>query len=621
MKKRQQDLLNYLMNSLDFKPIEMIADHFNVSRKTIQRDLGVIKNTIIGSGAQVESKRGRGIRLAATVEIREKIEQDLIYARKHNQDRKERNLLQAFFILFSAIDQIPLKLLGSTFFISRSQLLLDLKILKEIFDRYEVQIIIDREGVQTAGKDKKVNDLLVHLFSHYLDACYPKENIFYPTHIWKNNLITKQLITENDTEFLNHLLHNIEEFSSKKIWKQDYAIIFISLLVLLKRKTIIQPVVDIENVAKPVLAAETTLTSQIGNEIENEYKIRLNENDLETITNVLFSTGLVQDPAFNQITFSLSGHKQLVRDFSEDFIDAFTTITDIDLREKASFYTRILEHIEPMINRVLFNLSIADRFLETYAQEYRSTMNVCEVICWILSKKYGLPDIPRTEVLFLMLYIQTEIIEAESKLKVAFVSDDEKSVVNLQLARLNQEFPNWELFHYRYLNQKMFFRDRLDFVIVTKGSTVDCEIPFVEISHKMSELDLKLVKFSVFNLTSDRNRESVRLQNIFRDLLDLGCSIFFSQGEYNFQRECQILQIEGVVNCVYKYFDKGEREISLYVKCPREENGKFHFYFDMNNWDFLLFASKIVFLVDRMKQSDLYTSVNQIAAKLKENNV
>lgn len=434
--------------------------------------------------------------------------------------------------------------------------------------------------------------------------------------------MTGLLITPEDVRFLNHILHLIENTSSTKIWKQDSVIIFITLLVMIKRKTLNSKEEVHTTEQGRRLTSEDNLPNRISAEIERQYGISLDDTSLGTITSVFLSTGLVHDPAFSYVTVALSNRKQWIHDFSEDFIDAFTTITDIDLRENAIFCERIQDHIEPMINRVLFNLSIADRFLETYGQEYHSTMNVCEVISWILSKKYNLPEIPRAEVLFLMLYIQTEIIEAESKLRVGFLSDDEKSIVNWQLARLAKEFPNWEIKQYQWLTPSTFFKDGLDFVISTQGNSLESSLPRVEISHKMSELDLKLIKSTVFTLNSDSTRELTKLQNTFRDLLDLGCSIDFNREPFEQDSEDhKTLTINGVGNCVFHYLDKGKGKNTLHVQCPTMSDEKYHFTFSMNNWDFLLFASKIVFLVDRTNPVELNGYIEKIKSHLEEINV
>lgn len=622
MNKRQENLLTYLISSLDYEPVELIADHLSVSTKTIRRDLSVLNDLISDLDANIDIKRGKGIRLLASQDAIAELTKEFSQSKLFYQDRRERNLLQSFFIFFSVFGHIPIKMFENYFYISHSQLLVDLRAMKEMFDPYRVSIVVDKEGVTVTGNEKDIYDLLVYLFSQYRDYGYPVEKILYPVEIKKGSLFAESLITLRDTEFLERVMHLIENYCSKKIWKQDFVIIYISLFVLIKRKTILNPISTASDLRKGNKGEETSLASIVRDEVEEEYCILLDDNDLHKITNIFLSTGLVHDSTFSQTALSPTNRQQLIHDFSEDFIDAFSTITDINLRENSAFCLRIHDHIEPMINRVLINLGIADRLLDTYAQEYHSTMNVCEVICWILSKKFGLPNIPRAEVLFLMLYIQTEIIEAESRLNVGLLSNDEKSVVNFQLTRLTKEFPNWEITQYQKLSKTTFFTDSLEFVIATKGSSIDEDIPHVEVSQKLSELDLRLIKTIVFNLLSDSSKEFSKLQNIFRDLLDLGCSIEFTKKPFEQNLETQqSLRIEGVGKSVFNYLDRNEGDNSLYVLYPQSPEGRFEFFFRMNNWDFLLFASKIVFLVDRTSQTDLYGSIQKIEDHLKEMNV
>ena len=238
MNKRQEDLLTYLINSQNYEPIDMIAKHFAVSVKTIRRDLSAIEGVLSSPDSRIDVKRGSGVRLVASSGGIEDIQKLLNKTKQFNQDRKKRNLLQAIFILFSGLDTIPLKALSNAFYISRSQLLLDLKALEELFGPYSVSISTDRDGIRAIGSEKNLNDLSVYLSSLYFDYDYPEQNILYPTKFEKGTLITEQLVTLQDTKFLDHILHLIESISSKKIWKQDYVIIFISLLVLIKRKII-----------------------------------------------------------------------------------------------------------------------------------------------------------------------------------------------------------------------------------------------------------------------------------------------------------------------------------------------------------------------------------------------
>lgn len=66
MNKRQENLLTYLISSLDYEPVELIADHLSVSTKTIRRDLSVLNDLISDLDANIDIKRGKGIRLLAS---------------------------------------------------------------------------------------------------------------------------------------------------------------------------------------------------------------------------------------------------------------------------------------------------------------------------------------------------------------------------------------------------------------------------------------------------------------------------------------------------------------------------------------------------------------------------
>ena len=622
MNNRQESLLSFLISNQEYKSIKLIANHFAVSEKTIRRDLDVFRSFLSGTNASIDIKHGKGIRLSAAPDVLESLQQGLHSQKQVNQDRKERNLLQALFILFSRLDQVPLKALGFFFFVSHSQLLLDLKAIEEVFAHYKVDLKISKEGVKVSAKVNDLRSLLIHLLNQYYDYGYERESIVYPVGVDKAIFIVKQLVTQQDTDFLKRIMRQIEEASEKRLWKLDYAIITNSLFVLIKSKTINEATAATLEPYERNGCLEFTLPEITRNEIEREYGILLDDEDLQVIRNIFLSTGFVSDPSFDQLKLSSAEKSQLIHNFSEDFIDAFSTITDINLRENTTFCLRIHEHIEPMVNRVLLNLSVTDRLLDTYAKEYRGTMNVCEVICWILSQKYGLPEIPNAEVLFLMLYIQTEIIEAESRLRVGLLSNEEKSIVNLELARISKEFPNWEINLFQSLDKEKFFAENLDFVVATIGSGINESIPHVDVSPKLSELDLRHIKTVVFNHTGDSMKEFIKLQNIFRDLVDLGCTIVFTAKPLQDKgKKLQSLRMEGVGKTVFNYLHKDEIENKLYIQYPLDPNGQFEFHFRMNNWDFLLFASKIVFLVDLTSQEKLYGTIQKIENNLKEINV
>jgi len=623
MNKRHENLITYLANNHGYVSIQVIANHFSVSEKTIRRDLVILEDLITKIGGKLDFKRGSGVRLIADIEEVNLLQVSLRKSHEYNQDRKEREYLLALFLLLSRVPTLSFKSVCRVFFISKSQLLLDLKSLAVLFSPFDIDLELAKGKIQTTGKPTRIRDLLVFLIAQYLDYGYAREKIKYPVSTNKGTLKVEQLISENDIEFIDRILNLLNSNASRKIWKQDYEIIFSSLLVLVKYKTIDRQTHDGMDIKSCKKGSFPAITNKICEEIEKSYKTLLNFEDVQSLNNTFFATGLVNDPVFSTTVKNIDNRQKLMHEFSEDFIDAFSTITDIDLRSNVTFCKRIQEHIEPMINRVLINLAVTDRFLETYSEEYQSTMNVCEVICWILSRKYSLPDIPRAEVLFLMLYIQTEIIEAEERLTIGLVSFEDKSIVNLQIAQLTKEFPKIQIRQYHKIDRKTFFKDELDFVIFTEGKQVMTpDIPAIEISHRVSDLDVRRLRAAIDTYFKDSCREQITLQNTFRDLIDLGCKIKITSEPYTeLEQNRKVFQLDGVGSAVFVYFDGGTAENTVSIQCPVSDKEKFIFCFDLKSWDLQLFVSKIVYLVDRTKYSDLCDLIKKITTQIEENNV
>ena len=91
--------------------------------------------------------------------------------------------------------------------------------------------------------------------------------------------------------------------------------------------------------------------------------------------------------------------------FGEDFIDAFSVITGINLRTKSTFYVNVISHITLMLNRAASSTPARNPIIDILLENYKGTINVCQIICRILTEKFRLPEISFDEICYLMLYI------------------------------------------------------------------------------------------------------------------------------------------------------------------------------------------------------------------------
>lgn len=99
--------------------------------------------------------------------------------------------------------------------------------------------------------------------------------------------------------------------------------------------------------------------------------------------------------------------------FVNDFIDAFSIITEFNIREEYSLYQNVMSHISLMLARVTENNQARNPLVSQITEEYEEVTKICRIICWILEKKFSLPEISIDEICYLALYIQGEIMEQE----------------------------------------------------------------------------------------------------------------------------------------------------------------------------------------------------------------
>lgn len=622
MNTRQMTLLAFLLSNSQYEKVDNIADHFAVSSKTIRRDIEIIRKSITDIGGDIDLKPGSGVRIVATQTTRKTIEDLFIsvigkYSKGTYPDRKERLLLVAIAI-FMARQPTPIDWITNYFYISRSQLNLDLRDIWKNLNPKGVSFSVEEKKIQITGSERDIRNVLNTILFQYIENNYDISKIVFPE--FKNHEIrTIPFLSQDEINTLNQLIIALTEYATTTLWKTDTTIILISLLVFIKRKLNNFPSAEeVFEDCKEQLDLRSFIEI-IELELYARYGIRLDGQEKRYICDILQSTQLIHNLRKSMEEGRSLEESSLIDNFSEDFIDAFSTITDINLRKKPNFITRIKDHIRPMIKRVQIGLGIVDEHLEDYAQEYRSTLNVCEIICWILTKKYALPFIPRAEVLFLMLYIQIEIIESEACLRIAFISQEEKSLTNIQLARLKKEFPNWTFVFLPEITKQDFYSQEFDCVITSDIKLNDIEFPWINVSRKISALDIKLIKTFVYETTIQKTKNIHKLKEILRDLRDLGCHVNIQTNpEFSTEETREGLFVEGVNKVKFMYYEAGNQVNRVLVENLQEEENQVRITIDMNNWDLSLFASKIVYLVDKIHTKELNTILNQIEPEFRE---
>ena len=269
---------------------------------------------------------------------------------------------------------------------------------------------------------------------------------------------------------------------------------------------------------------------------------------------------------------------------------------EVNLREESSLYQNVMSHISFMIKRVSGNTQARNPLAPQILEEYTEVTNICQIICWILAKKFSLPEISMDEICYLALYIQGEIMEKEENAEILLVSNQPKGIVNLMRHKLLTRHSKWkitECSYYSFFSQET---EKYDFVISTQVlEGKERDIPCACISPMLDGKDWKTIETMSKYAREQPEWYLQKLAGTLTDLKDIGCRVEVTEEDLPFIPGVWSIQIEGLKQIQYLYtYRKGGGNICRFSLDGGEGRIR-SIGFEMGNWDFMLFASKLIY--------------------------
>lgn len=606
MNNRQILFLNMLVNdSREFLPIDFFAEEFQVSPKTLRRDLGLIETYLEDFGAEIERRSGVGIKLRIGQEQKSQLSNHIAYltyisqgSKQKSWEKESRRMDIALNLLLYSDEYTSLASLAYQYYVSKSTIHHDLFLVNGLLEGFSVNINRTANGTMISGSEHGIRKAIVYVLSYILDArvilsrsgqsdsgsCHPNPGTL---------ATILDLFSEDDICFVNRLLSKIEETYEYRFDDSEFVTVALNFLVMayrLKNGCTLQRECNAYVTGLRDIKGVREIADTVCAQMTEQYNIEMSVSELEGVKDIILATHLFEPCG--------GGSDEVFLLFSEDFIDAFTTITNISLRENPTFCENVISHINLMLNRLFNGTPASNPLMELLIKDYQSTLNVCRIICCILAKKFQLPDLSMDEISFLMLYILGETVQQTEHAKVLFVTELSKSIANLTRLRLRQHFPQWN-FGTCSPDEYLSVKDgTYDFCISTailergKGS-----VPYVLVSPILGDKDFQNIQELFWKTSESAAPYLLKLVRIVNDLHDIGCVIDFNTEGPPVCRDCliKVAALKGI-QYVYSMNEQEENHCTFVL----DETGKsiWMVYIDMFNLDFMLFSSKIVYLLD-----------------------
>lgn len=356
---------NEFVKSLD------LANKLNVSTKTIQNDMKILKHELKENGALILSETNKGYCLSISDKDKFiKYKADTINSYNNTFDFSEQSVRVSYILktLLITNNYIKAEQLADEMYISQSRITVDLQIVRRMIKKYDLEIIHKPNyGIKIIGleKDKRL--------------CIVKEKV--PIYELRN--------LTNVKGFDNTLLSEISDIVAEILVKAHYKIsdiIFQNLLlhifVAIKRissNEYIENNQELNNFDS--FGHELIIAEEIMKQISIKYKIKLDDNEIRYLALNLYGkrnyekSDMISEETDNLVAGMLEEIKYKM---------------GLDLTYNLQLRISLALHAIPLISRIKNNMQLKNIMLEEIKQNYTLAYDVATHAAHYITNLYNI---------------------------------------------------------------------------------------------------------------------------------------------------------------------------------------------------------------------------------------
>ena len=381
--------------------------------------------------------------------------------------------------------------------ISRSTLKQDLKIVRNILKENKIELISKaNKGLIINGEELEIRKLILDKLRSYFVIKNEKLELLESLNLIRRKII-EEYIDQNSIEKVTKFFRKIKIDLKKKISDEAFQIIFIYILITLKRFEEDFKLVRCQNTQFIKSTEDYKVTKQNIRILENKF-LKITEEEIIKITEFILGA--------HTYNFKYSFYENwiLIEKFIDNLISEMSKEMKINFIEDKILREGLINHIVPTIYRLKNNLelqeSIAEEIKEKYPFYYRNIKKFIKEI-----ENYIGKDFSENEIAFLVVHFILSLKRNEEKVrnhkKIVIVCGLGYGTSNLLKQEIEDLF-DIEVLDIIPLNNISNIKSlNADYVI----STVDIdkeklEIPVIKVNAFLKKEDIiKLLSFGIKN--------------------------------------------------------------------------------------------------------------------------
>lgn len=427
--KQKQLLLSELMKSSAFQPASFLAKKIQSSKRTVYLYLDELEEAAEKVNARLERKTGLGIRLNADNYQKQSLKKIMESQALLDMDPKSRQvtiikrLLEGKTLSYSK--------LAEEFYVSRSTLVKDMKLIKSDYFPGDSALTSSNEGTCLTANERTVQSL----WRNYLSKQYSLSRSRLPLNVNEySQFIQKELqLDDKDSQFILECLDSLgvrfELAEYYRLQLLEYLSVFIYRLKHNHHH---------QHSAGYIFERVSTLDTyyiafELAGSIQNNLSVTLTTEDTIFLNDCLIASGIKNQLSTDNYAF----YEQI----ATDLIRKIGTMMNEDLTDDSILKTGLINHLMPMCFRLKNKLSLQNPYIKEIKKQYSMMFHLTWYGVVDLEQHVG-THIPEDEVAFLMIHFQSALERKRDIRKILIVTQTGMVTTEILIRRIKQFLPS-----------------------------------------------------------------------------------------------------------------------------------------------------------------------------------
>lgn len=475
MNELATNLISFLTSKNDFADSSELAQHFNVSTKTIYRTIKEINQ----QQELITSQRGLGYRIEdATIETPLPIAHE------------RRSSAIAIYLLFHHPKQVTFNKLAERFYLSDSTLSSEIHLINTDLLPYNVCLMRKKGAVEVNGTEQNIRQALNFMLltqSENSESFSQIESIFPE-------------INQYDKDFLITQISLMQQELALTLVDPYTINIFSHLYILIRRLRdngiqINQVSIPDESEKYPEYYA---VALKIIENIANYIGVTVPAIEIENLMQYIVSLRYIDSESDSLITRNELDVTKYPR-ATVEFVNYLVANYPFDWPvNQAKLQYDLCAHVQPMLNRVQADVRIVNPLVSDIEANYQEVFSQVRKLTDTYQQSEGQPKLSDDEIGFLTIYIERALEERPRRKNVLIMCSTGIGTAQLLRTKIQNLFNAINivdvLSSFEYLHNTQKYNHNIDLIISTVAIPGETIVPVVVISPLPNDVDIRRIE-------------------------------------------------------------------------------------------------------------------------------